>query len=263
MERINNKNYFDYEHKMKYTGSSEIKAFLECEAGALAKLRGEFEDTPSKAQIVSSYIDSVISDELEDFKEEHPEIFLKNRELKADYKQADEVIEQMKQDEMFMKYLNGKHQKIMTGKISGVPVKIKMDSYHKDKCIVDLKCMATLKPQWSEKDHKKINFCDEYRYTLQAALYQEIVRQNTGKRLPFIIAVATKEKYSQRALLQIDQEVMDRELEFLKQYLPHLQTVKQGKIEPQKCNCCNWCISQQKTNKIWWYNDFFEENYNN
>ena len=54
---------------------------------------------------------------------------------------------------------------------------------------------------------------------------------------------------------------MDRELEFLKQYLPHLQAVKQGKIEPKKCNCCNWCISQQKTHKIWWYTDYFKENY--
>ena len=39
MERINNNNYFDYEHRMKYTGSSEVKAFMECEACALAKLK--------------------------------------------------------------------------------------------------------------------------------------------------------------------------------------------------------------------------------
>lgn len=259
MERLNNRNYFDKQHSLKYTGSSEIKEFLKCESCAMAKLRGEFENEPSKAQIVSSYIDAKISGELEEFKAEHPDIFLKNGELKADYKQADEVIKQMCSDDKFMKYLEGKHQKIMTGKISGVPVKIKMDSYHKGKCIVDLKCIATLKPQWSEKDHKKINFCDEYRYTLQAALYQEIVRQNTGKQLPFIIAVATKEKYSQRALLQIPQEELDTKLEFLKNYLPHIQELKQGKVEPIECGKCDYCISKKKTTSIYFYDEYFRK----
>lgn len=168
MERINNKNYFDYEHKMKYTGSSEIKAFLECEAGALAKLRGEFEDTPSKAQIVSSYIDSYLSNELEQFKEEHPDIFLKNGELKSEYRQANEVIEQMKQDKMFWKYVSGGiHQKIMTGIISGVPIKIKMDNYYKDKAIIDEKSVASFDLIWNEKTRQKENFIDYYNYPTQ------------------------------------------------------------------------------------------------
>lgn len=240
----------------------KLNGFLKCEACALAELNGEWEEEKSKSMLVSSYIDAAMSDELVEFEQQNPEIFTRNGDLKADYKLAEDVFNQMQEDEMFWKYLSGEHQVIMTGEISGVPVKIKIDSYHEDKCIVDLKAMATLQPQWSEKEHKKINFCDNYRYTLQAALYQEIVKQNTGKQLPFIIAVCTKEKYSQRALLQIDQDVMNTELEFLQQYLPHLQDVKQGKIEPQKCNCCNWCISKQKTDKIWWYTDYFKENYN-
>lgn len=183
MERINNKNYFDYEHRMKYTGSSEIKAFLECEAGALAKLKGEFEDTPSKAQIVSSYIDSVISGELEDFKEEHPEIFLKNGELKADYKQADEVIEQMKQDEMFWKYVSGGiHQKIMTGIISGVPIKIKMDNYYKNKAIIDEKSIASFDLIWNEKTRQKENFVDFYRvYNTSSVISRSSLSTNRKK----------------------------------------------------------------------------------
>ena len=240
----------------------KLNGFLKCEACALAELNGEWEEEKSKSLLVSSYIDAAMSDELVEFEQQNPKIFTRGGDLKADYKLAEDVFNQMQEDEMFWKYLSGEHQVIMTGEISGVPVKIKIDSYHKDKCIVDLKAMATLQPQWSEKEHKKINFCDNYRYTLQASLYQEIVKQNTGKQLPFIIAVCTKEKYSQRALLQIDQDVMNTELEFLRQYLPHLQDVKQGKIEPQKCNCCNWCISKQKTDKIWWYTDYFKENYN-
>jgi len=234
---------------------------MQCEASTLAKLRGEWQEEKSKAMMVSSYIDAAISGELDIFKEQNPEIFLKNGELKADYKVAEDVITQMKEDPMFMKYISGQPQVIMTGEISGVPVKIKIDSYHEGKCIVDLKCMATLSPQWSEEQHKKVNFCDAYRYTLQAALYREIVRQNTGKELPFIIAVCTKEKTSRRALLQIPDDVMEKELEFLKSYLPHLQKVKNGEIFAENCNDCDFCISKQKTQQIWYYTDYFEKKY--
>ena len=121
--------------------------------------------------------------------------------------------------------------------------------------------MATLTPQWSEEEHKRVNFCDAFRYTLQAALYREIVRQNTGKELPFIIAVCTKEKVSRRALLQIPTEVMNIELNFLKEFLPYLQKIKNGEITPEPCNKCDFCISKQKTEKIWYYTDYFEKFY--
>lgn len=261
MEKLNEENYFSKENNMKYTGSTQIKDFLKCESCAMAKLNGEWEEEKSKAMLVSSYIDEAISGTLNNFKEKNPEIFLKNGDLKADYKLAEQVLEQMQSDEMFMKYLNGEHQVIMTGEISGVPVKIKIDSYHKDKCIVDLKAMANLDLIWNDTLHKKENFIDSYDYVLQAALYQEIVRQNTGKKLPFIIAVITKQKYSRRALLQIPQEKMDLKLEFLKEYLPYMQSLKQGRKEPLGCNECNYCISKQKCDKIYYYDDYFIEEY--
>ena len=164
---LTNENYFCKEASQIYTGSSEVKDFLKCESCALAKLNGEWEEEKSKAMIVSSYIDSWMSDELEQFKEENPDIFLKNGELKADYRLADEVIEQIKNDEMFMKYINGEHQVSMTGEISGVPVKIKIDAYHKNKVIVDLKAVANFNLIWDEKLHQKRNFVDYYDYVLQ------------------------------------------------------------------------------------------------
>ena len=91
------------------------------------------------------------------------------------------------------------------------------------------------------------------------ALYQEIVRQNTGKQLPFIIAVATKQKYSQKALLQIPKEKLDLKLEFLKEYLPHIQALKEGKIEPTSCDHCDYCISKQKVDRLWYYDDYFNK----
>lgn len=55
----------------------------------------------------------------------------------------------------------------MTGEISGIPVKIKIDAYHKNKVIVDLKAIANLSLIWNEKLHQKQNFIDYYDYVLQ------------------------------------------------------------------------------------------------
>ena len=256
---LNNKNYFSLENQIKYTGSTQIKDFLSCESCALAKLKGEFEEEKSKAMQISSYIDASISEELEEFKVQNPDIFTKTGTLKAEYQLAEEVLDQARQDEMFMKYLNGEHQVIMAGEISDVPVKIKIDSYHPNKCICDLKAVKDFDLIWNEETHEKENFITHYDYVLQAALYQEIVRQNTGEQLPFIIAACTKEKYSQRALLQIPQEEMDLKLEILKQYLPHLQELKEGKAEPTSCGKCNYCRSKAKCTQLYFYNDFWEK----
>lgn len=254
-------NYYSNEMAKIYTGSTQIKSFLQCESKAMAELNGEWQEDTSKSMLVSSYIDAWMSDELEDFKQQHPDIFLKNGELKADYKLAENVIEQIKQDPIFMKYISGEHQVIMTGEVSGVPVKIRIDSYFPGKAIVDLKCMSTLVPQWSEETHSKLNFCDAYRYTLQAALYQEIVYQNTGEKLPFIIAVATKEKISRKALLEIPQHILDKEMQFLKEYLVHLKLVKTKQILPESCENCDFCMSKKKVDGVWNYQDFFDKYY--
>ena len=184
MERINNNNYFDYEHRMKYTGSSEVKAFMECEACALAKLRGEWQEERSKAILVSSYIDAYLSDELVEFEMNNPDIFIKNGSLKAEYRQAEEVIEQMKQDEIFWKYVSGGiHQKIMTGKIAGVPIKIKMDNFYKDKAIIDEKSVASLDLIWNDKLKCKQNFVDYYQYTLQRSFISRNCKTTNRKAI--------------------------------------------------------------------------------
>lgn len=257
-EILTNDNYFNNEMNIKYTGSSQIKSFFKCEAKSLAELKGEWEEPKSDAMLVSSYIDEAISETLEDFKIKNPEIFTKSGELKAQYKIADKVLDQIKNDPMFYKYLQGEHQTIMTGKISGVPVKIKIDSYFPNKAIVDLKAMKDLELIWNNKLKQKQNFIESYDYILQGALYQEIVRQNIGEKLPFIIAVTTKEEYAERALLSIPQEELDLKLEFLKNYLPHLQELKEGKKQPTNCGHCKYCKSIAKTEKIYDYHYYFD-----
>lgn len=256
---LNEENYFSKEMNMKYTGSSQIKSFVSCEAKTLAELKGEWEEKKSEAMSISSYIDEAISGTLDTFKEQNPQIFTQKGELKAQYKIAEKVVEQIKNDPMFYKYVNGEHQKIMTGEISGVPVKIKIDSYFKDKAIIDLKAIKDMSLIYSNETHQKENFINYYDYILQAALYQEIVRQNTGKKLPFIIAACTKQEISERALLSIMQDELNNKLEFIKNYLPHIQELKEGKVEPVSCGHCEYCLSKKKTEKIYNYEYYFTQ----
>lgn len=259
MEKLTESNYFSPNMNMNFTGSSQIKSFIDCEARTIAELKGKWEEPKSDAMLVSSYIDEAVSGEmaLELFKEQNPQIFTRTGELKAQYKIAEKVLEQIKNDPMFFKYINGEHQVIMTGEISGVPVKIKIDSYFKDKAIIDLKAMKDLELIWNSANKRKENFIENFDYILQASLYQEIVRQNTGNQLPFIIAVCTKQEYSERALLSIPQEELNLKLDFLRGYLPHMQELKEGKIEPTFCGKCNYCKSLAKCDKIYDYNYYF------
>lgn len=128
---LNENNYFSDEAKKIYTGSSEIKSMIQCEAATLAKLRGEWVDETTTALKQSSYVDAWASQELEQFKEDNPDMFLKSGELKAEYRICESIIEQIKEDTMFLKYITaGETQKIMTGTIANVPVKIKIDCLH-------------------------------------------------------------------------------------------------------------------------------------
>jgi hypothetical protein len=80
-------------------------------------------------------------------------------------------------------------------------------------------------------------------YDTQAAVYQEIVRQNTGIRLPFMFVVATKEKPAHLAVGEISQWNMDAALETVRAKIKRYQAIKNGEIEPERCESydCDFC----------------------
>ena len=53
------------------------------------------------------------------------------------------------------------------------------------------------------KDYGYMNFIEYWGYDLQAAVYQEVVYQNTGERLPFFVAAASKEEETDIELIWI------------------------------------------------------------
>ena len=114
---------------------------------------------------------------------------------------------------------------------------------------------------WVEKDgiNVKTDFIDAYGYLYQAAIYQEIVRQNTGKTLPFVLAVTTKEEVPQKKLIQIDQEYIDETLEEVKRLAPRFGAIKRGEIEPVGCGRCNVCRKELKCEGVESYKKLYHE----
>lgn len=255
---LTEENYFSKENNIKYSGSSQIKSFIECEAKAMAEINGGYIFETTSSMLVGSYIDAHFSKTLDLFKAQHSEIFKKDGTLLATYKNADDIIQYAENDPMIMKYLSGDTQTIMTGKIESVPIKIKIDSYHKDKVIVDLKVVKDFEPIWNNDLKEKQNFIDFWKYTMQGALYQEIVFQNTGKKLPFYIVALTKEKQPDKAILSIPQDVLDEQLEYIKSILPRIKEVKIDGVEPIKCGKCDYCKSIKKIDKVLDYRELGE-----
>lgn len=259
--KLTNENYFSTEADKEYMSASQFKDFLKCEIEGLAKVNGEYEPEPSKAMLVGSYVDAYFSNEMDEFKEKNPQIFKKDGTLLKDFEQANDIINSIENDELMMKYLGGKHQVIMVGKIADVPFKIKIDSLLSN-CIVDQKVMSSYKELvWVEKDGRnvKVDFVEAFGYDIQGAIYQEIVRQNTGKKLPFVLAVATKEENPDKALIQIDQEYLDKALDLVKELAPRYDLIKKGIKEPIGCGKCPSCRKDLKVTKVVSYAELFNK----
>ena len=246
---INKDNYFSPENNQSFMSVSQFKSFEKCEFGALEEIRGKYTREPSTALLVGSYVDAYYEGTLDLFVANHPEILKKDRTLKADYVQAELIIERLKRDEMFSRYMSGEKQVVFTGEIEGVPIKVKVDSYHPGKAIVDLKVMRDFKPIYVPAQGR-LNFIEAWRYDLQGAVYQEIVWQNTGAKLPFYIAAATKEPTPDLEIFEIPQEVLDVQLDLFRANVRRYQLIKEGLIEPIRCGRCECCKESKVLNKI-------------
>lgn len=238
---LTSENYFSPENQLAYMGSSQFKSFLSCSAAAMAEIRGEYRQEETAALLVGSYVDAYFEGSLDLFRAQHPDIFKRDGTLKSEYVQAESIIQRMERDEMFMRYMSGQKQVIMTGEIAGVPFKVKVDSFHPGKAIVDLKCMKDLEDIWSPAEGHRVPYWLNWGYDYQGAIYREIVRQNTGATLPFMIAAATKQKVSRLQIGQIDPARLDYCLDIVKHEAPRFAAMKRGEIEADRCEQCDYC----------------------
>lgn len=241
---LTKRNYFSKKASREFMSVSQFKAFEKCPSAAMAEINGKFTREKTTSLLVGSYVDSYFEGTLKTFIRQNPEVFKKDGTLKAEYIQAEAIIQRIMQDKLFSEYMSGEKQVIMTGTINGVKVKIKIDSLLPDK-IVDLKIMKDFENVYVP-ERGSLPWFEAWEYDLQGAVYQEIVRQNTGLVLPFYLAAATKEKVTDIDIVHIGQNHLDFAFERVKQDIEMYDAIKKGIIAPERCEKCEYC----KTTKV-------------
>lgn len=239
MLKLTPENYYSQEADIDYFSASQIKSLKKCEARTMAKLTGQYQMPPSTALTVGQYVDESLTGDLDAWKLSHPEILKRDGTLKADFEQARLMVERAMRDELFMDYMDGDHQTIMTAKLFGVPFKCKFDVLAKDR-IVDLKTVKDLSAKYVP-GQGKVDFATAWDWPLQLAIYQKIAEQNGLGLLPCYLAVITKETPADIRIVQVEQERMNAELAWLEQVLPRYEAVKDGSIDPERCEMCDYC----------------------
>lgn len=233
---LTNEKYYSEQSNWTYMSVSQYKQFQKCEASAMAQLRGEWTPPKSTALLVGSYVDAWFEGTLGNFYEENPEIFKKDGSLKADYVQAAAIIDRVQRDALFMEYMSGKKQVIRTAELFGCQWKIKIDSRHRDK-IVDLKVMRSMERIMGK------SFVEYWGYDLQMAVYAAVEEKALNRKTPLdtYLAVVTKQTPADLEIIEIPAWRREELLADVKRALPHILSVKNGKVAPERCGVCEYC----------------------
>lgn len=251
--QLTDKNYFSTEADANYMSASQFKNFMSCEAKALAQLNGDYPRTVTTAMLVGSAVDAMIEGTYDAFAESHPEMISTRGstkgELKTEFKKAIELFERINADPFFMSYLEGDKQTILTGTISGVPFKAKLDVLHPAR-IVDFKTTADFKKSYSPEVGAYVTFGEYWRYDIQGAIYQELVKQQFTWELPFYLAAVTKEPEPDLAVLSIPDDSLKFALDEVEAFAPRFQAIKMGFTAPTRCGKCDYCKRTKKLTEV-------------
>lgn len=246
---INEANYFSPEMNMKYFGHTQVCDLMKCEARGFAIAKGEYEQPITDSLLIGQYVDAYFTGDANSFVSHHPEMLKKDGTLKSVYQCADRAIHRAERDEMFMKYISGVPQQIMTGKLFGYDWKIKVDAFHEGKAIVDLKCMRDFEPKYVD-GMGKVSFVEAWGYDIQAAVYQSVCKNLTGEKLPFIIAGITKQDPPDIGLFRIPQSMIDSALAIIESQIDRFAKIKAGEIEPRRCEHCDYCRNTKVLDRV-------------
>lgn len=260
-------NYFSKEANLAYLDCTTFKNLAGtigkkgCECRALAIAKGEYNPPKTEALLVGSYVDAYFDNSLDEFKKKNIEYLYSKASIKkynegkiefseldllTPFKNADVMIKRAIKEPLFMKYVEGETQKILTADIDGVPIRVKLDSYDGHR-ITDIKTASSITQTWYVKDlSERLNFAEYFGYIEQAYFYQTAVEQSEGKHLPFYLAVITKEKvdavpHPRVAVIQIPDAVIEEMGERIKSNIHKAWAILQGEYEPIPCGCCEWC----------------------
>ena len=76
------------------------------------------------------------------------------------------------------------------------------------------------------------------------------MRQNTGEKLPFVLAAATKENETDLQVISLDQAELDAAMEIVKANIGRYAAIKAGTETPTRCEHCDYCKFTKKLDKV-------------
>lgn len=265
----------NYYQDKTYLSNSRFKAYMDCEARALALDRGEWQDTRDpKALLIGNYVHSYFES-----KEAHADFVKANKsaiisstgktkgQTKSDFQIANKMIETLDKDPLFNNLYHGlkghdvQKEMIVAGEIRGVKVKGKLDTVNHTKgYFIDLKTMKKLGgSEWvgelrMQAPGVAANIIN-YKYHVQLGLYQELLRQVTGKVYKPLVIAVSKEVVPDKEIVDIGQDVLDEGLQYFETNVERVAKVISGDVEPKKCGKCDYCKSIKKLDRIVNLND--------
>ena len=102
-------------------------------------------------------------------------------------------------------------------------------------------------PEHIQKDRDNLynanmDFIRYWGYDIQGAIYQEIVRQNTGKKIPFYIAAASKEPTTDIQVIHVWDQFLNQAMDYVGNHIRRVHDVKLGNEKPERCGVCDYCL---------------------
>ena len=83
-------------------------------------------------------------------------------------------------------------------------------------------------------------------YHFQSAIYQTLYQQAKQQKLPFRLAVITKQKTPDKRIFEFSDETINDALQEIIVKAPIFDEIKKGKLEPIKCCKCDYCLGSKK-----------------
>lgn len=261
---LNKNNYFSLEANRHYMSVSQFKSFVPsfggCEAQAMAKINGEYEQPSVMAFMEGHFVHAWNEGTLNEFKADNPELYASTGktagQLKANFKHCNKMIEVLEADPLVMKALAGQKEVIMTAQLFGIPWKVMLDSYQPEVGVfADLKALKEIDGKWWNNEAQAYeNFLDHYGYIIQMSVYAEIERLFKGREkekwlLPHMVIV-TKQDPPDHEILYFDYDTIAQHLQIVSNHIERVKAVKSGSIDPVRCEKCEYCRQTKKISRI-------------
>lgn len=249
MNKLIPENYRTQENELSFSSCSQIKAFQECEAAAIAKICGEYVSEEKSAFAFGEYVHARVltPDDTARIARSIHRVQESSLTHKADIIKADAMIARLMADDNCRVTLCGNCEKIITFDLDGHAMKSQLDVFDPF-YIADLKTAKNFDLTWCEKRRTKVPFYEAYNYWMQFAIYREAFKSVTGDYPATCIIVAvTKESVPDISILEFaDDERFEYEIKKVKAYLPRIAEIKSGKVLPKRCGVCDFCKVTKK-----------------